>query len=71
MASNYTLYLFYYKKCKFKTHFETFDFRFSLQQNFKQLTHLDLFNNDVCNSDDYRAKVFQVTMSKLENWSEN
>lgn len=32
-------------------------------QNFKQLTHLDLFNNDVCNSDDYRAKVFQMLPS--------
>jgi hypothetical protein len=28
-----------------------------LQQSLKNLTHLDLFNNDVCNSDDYRTKV--------------
>jgi hypothetical protein len=34
-----------------------------LQQSLKNLTHLDLFNNDVCNSDDYRAKVFKMLPS--------
>ena len=34
-----------------------------LQQNFKNLTHLDLFNNDVCSSDDYRSKVFAMLPS--------
>ena len=33
------------------------------QQCFKNLTHLDLFNNDVCNVDDYRAKMFKMLPS--------
>ena len=31
-----------------------------LQKSFDQLTHLDLFNNDICNLDDYRTKVFKL-----------
>ena len=33
------------------------------QQCFQNLTHLDLFNNDVCNVDDYRAKMFKMLPS--------
>ena len=33
---------------------------FYLQKSFDQLTHLDLFNNDICNLDDYRTKVFKL-----------
>ena len=33
---------------------------FFLQKSFDQLTHLDLFNNDICNLDDYRTKVFKL-----------
>jgi len=29
-------------------------------KSFDQLTHLDLFNNDICNLDDYRTKVFKL-----------
>ena len=29
-------------------------------KSFDSLTHLDLFNNDVCNSDEYRTKVFKL-----------
>ena len=36
---------------------------FLLQKSFEKLTHLDLFNNDVCNVDDYRAKVFSMLPS--------
>lgn len=32
-------------------------------QCFQNLTHLDLFNNDVCNVDDYRAKMFKMLPS--------
>ena len=31
-----------------------------LQKSFDSLTHLDLFNNDICNSDEYRTKVFKL-----------
>ena len=31
-----------------------------LQKSFDHLTHLDLFNNDICNMDDYRTKVFKL-----------
>ena len=24
------------------------------------MTHLDLFNNDICNTEDYRSKVFKM-----------
>ena len=30
------------------------------QKSFDQLTHLDLFNNDICNLEDYRTKVFKL-----------
>ena len=30
------------------------------QKSFDSLTHLDLFNNDICNSDEYRTKVFKL-----------
>ena len=30
------------------------------QKSFDNLTHLDLFNNDICNMDDYRTKVFKL-----------
>ena len=34
---------------------------FSLwQKSFEALTHLDLFNNDICNIEDYRTKVFKL-----------
>jgi len=29
-------------------------------KSFDHLTHLDLFNNDICNMDDYRTKVFKL-----------
>jgi len=29
-------------------------------KSFDSLTHLDLFNNDICNSDEYRTKVFKL-----------
>jgi len=29
-------------------------------KSFDNLTHLDLFNNDICNMDDYRTKVFKL-----------
>jgi len=29
-------------------------------KSFDSLTHLDLFNNDICNTDDYRTKVFKL-----------
>jgi len=29
-------------------------------KSFDNLTHLDLFNNDICNTDDYRTKVFKL-----------
>jgi len=32
-------------------------------QCFKNLTHLDLFNNDVCNCEDYRSKMFKMLPS--------
>ena len=31
-----------------------------MQKTFDSLTHLDLFNNDICNSDEYRTKVFKL-----------
>ena len=31
-----------------------------MQKSFDSLTHLDLFNNDICNSDEYRTKVFKL-----------
>ena len=31
-----------------------------LQKSFEALTHLDLFNNDICNIEDYRTKVFKL-----------
>ena len=33
------------------------------QKSFEQLTHLDLFNNDICNIEDYRTKVFKLLPS--------
>ena len=30
------------------------------QKSFDKLTHLDLFNNDICNTEDYRSKVFKM-----------
>ena len=30
------------------------------QKSFEQLTHLDLFNNDICNIEEYRTKVFKL-----------
>merc|ERR1712150_20419 len=32
-------------------------------KSFDSLTHLDLFNNDICNLDDYRSKVFKLLPS--------
>lgn len=32
-------------------------------KSFDALTHLDLFNNDICNLEDYRAKVFKLLPS--------
>jgi len=29
-------------------------------KSFDSLTHLDLFNNDICNAEDYRSKVFKM-----------
>jgi len=29
-------------------------------KSFDNLTHLDLYNNDICNTDDYRTKVFKL-----------
>jgi len=29
-------------------------------KSFDSLTHLDLFNNDICNTEDYRSKVFKM-----------
>ena len=31
-----------------------------MQKSFDSLTHLDLFNNDICNIDEYRTKVFKL-----------
>ena len=36
---------------------------FILQKSFDSLTHLDLFNNDICNLDDFRSKVFKLLPS--------
>ena len=36
---------------------------FILQKSFDSLTHLDLFNNDICNLDDFRGKVFKLLPS--------
>ena len=33
------------------------------QKSFDSLTHLDLFNNEICNLDDYRTKVFKLLPS--------
>ena len=30
------------------------------QKSFEKLTHLDLFNNEICNIDEYRTKVFKL-----------
>ena len=38
-------------------HFHTINL---FQKSFDQLTHLDLFNNDICNLEDYRTKVFKL-----------
>merc|ERR1739847_182516 len=32
-------------------------------KSFEALTHLDLFNNDICNIEDYRTKVFKLLPS--------
>jgi len=32
-------------------------------KSFDSLTHLDLFNNDICNLDDFRSKVFKLLPS--------
>lgn len=31
-----------------------------VQKSFDHLTHLDLFNNEICNMEDYRSKVFKL-----------
>ena len=47
-------------------------FHFYLQKSFDALTHLDLFNNDICNLEDYRSKVFKLlpTLKYLDDADE-
>ena len=33
---------------------------FCLQKSFDSLTHLDLLDNEICESEDYRSKVFKM-----------
>ena len=35
-------------------------FFYCFQKSFDKLTHLDLFNNEICNLDEYRSKVFKM-----------